>query len=729
MKQSINRLQPAWTQVSKEIKHQGRPWITAIAVTASVLALRLSGVLQTLEWQAQDQFFRMRPLEPRDEKIIIIGIDEADLRQVGQWPIADDRLANLLQTVQAAQPRAIGLDIYRDLVVAPGQAKLTQAYREIPNLIGIQQLHDQYGVGVAPPPVLQKLGQIGFNNVIYDADRKVRRSLLYWPEDGQYHESFALKLGLAYLKRQGIQPTADPRYPAYLRLGQAVFPRFEANQGAYVRADAGGYQILANFRGPGGNFRKVSLTDVLKGRATAELRDRIVLIGSTAVSLKDFSATPYDTDQNSVPGGMAGVEMQANFISQIINAAGAGRPLLKVWPEPVGWLWLLVWSGVGTIISWRLRSPHRAILAMGLAGLGLTGACYLAFLGSWLVPLVPPLLGLSGAAIVMTGYLAHTQEELRRSKEFLHRVINSIPDPVFVKNQDLHWIVMNEAYSKFIGRPLEELLEKSDHDVFPKQEADILQQQDRLVLEQKQEQEHEGKVTRDGIIYHIATKRSLHQDAAGNLFLVGVIRDITQRKFREDDLKRATVELARSNAELRLSQERLSYLANHDVLTGLPNRKCFYERMTQALDWAGSKRQILAVMFLDLDGFKQINDTLGHQVGDVLLQVVAKRLMGCLRASDTVARFGGDEFVVILPAIPGAQDAVRVANKILGTLSQGFVITGQKILVSTSIGISLYPHDGENVDRLLEQADIAMYHAKESGKNQFAFAAAPARFE
>ena len=722
MKQSTSRSPSLWITLHKIVGQLGKLSATALAVTGGVIAVKLSGALQTLEWQALDQFFRLRPLEPRDDRIIIVGIDELDLRRIGQWPIADELLAKVLQKVQAAQPKAIGLDIYRDLVVQPGHVALTKAYRNIPNLVGIQQLRDQQGSGVAPPPELHKLRQVGFNNVIYDADRKVRRSLLYWPEQGQVYESFALKLGLTYLQSQGIQSAAAPNHPDYLQVGQAIFPRFEANDGAYVRADAGGYQVLANFRGPSGSFRQVSLTDVLTDQVTAELHDRIVLIGSTAVSLKDFSATPYDTDQTSVLGGMAGVEMQANFISQIINAAGVGRPLLQVWADPFEWLWIFVWAETGTVISWRLRSPQLALLTIVGLGWGLTGICYLAFLGSWVIPLVPPLLALSGTAIVMTGFRARTQEELRRSKEFLYRVINSIPDPVFVKDRDLRWIVMNEAYSKFIGQPVADLLEKSDHDVFPKHEADVLQQQDRFVLEQKQEQEHEGKVTRNGILYHIATKRSLHEDAAGNLFLVGVIRDITQRKFREDDLKRATVELARSNAELRLSQERLSYLANHDVLTGLPNRKCFYERMTHALDWASSKRQVLAVMFLDLDGFKQINDTFGHQVGDVLLQVVAKRLMGCLRASDTVARLGGDEFVVILPAIPGAQDAVPVANKILGTLSQGFVITGQKILVSTSIGISLYPTDGEDIDRLLEQADTAMYQAKQNGKNQFAFA-------
>ena len=262
--------------------------------------------------------------------------------------------------------------------------------------------------------------------------------------------------------------------------------------------------------------------------------------------------------------------------------------------------------------------------------------------------------------------------------------------------------------------------------MFSPQEASVFRQQDQQVFSSEREQEHEEDFTdRQGVTYHIATKRSLHKDAAGNLFLVGVIRDMTARKRIEEELKRTATELIRSNAELEQSASQLRHLANHDVLTGLPNRKLFHERLEQAIEWAAENGQMIGLLFLDLDGFKLINDTCGHDVGDLLLQAIAKRLLGCLRGSDTVSRLGGDEFTVILPAIPTTQDAVRVAEKILITLAQPFAIEGNPIAVTLSIGISLYPQNGKTVDHLVKAADSAMYAVKESGKNRYEFAANP----
>ncbi|KAM3092346.1 CHASE2 domain-containing protein [Phormidesmis sp. 146-12] len=720
MMQSIRRQKHIWTKLVTSVWKRRRGWITASGVATCVLVIRLTGLLQSWELSTLDQFFRFRPLEPIDERIVIIGANEADLQRLG-FPIPDWALAELLRKIQAAQPRAIGLDFYRDLPVGTGYEQLIKAYEEIPNLIGIEQLKDREGSGVAPPPVLSKLGQVGFNNVVYDADRKIRRTLLYWQVDTQIRQSFSLKLALIYLKQKGIQEEASPANPRYLRLGRAVFPQFEFNDGVYVRADAGAYQILANYRGPSGFFKTVSIRDLMEGRASPEiLRDRIVLIGSTATSVKDFSATPYSSSWTGVPKLMAGVELQANFISQILSTTLDDRPLLKVWLEPVEWLWIWVWAVVGTRLSWRLRSPRRSGLAIGLGSLALMLMGYGGFLAGWIVPVVPPLLALASSAIVIISHIAHSEVELKRSKEFLHRIINTIPDPIFVKDNNHRWIVLNEAFSRFLGKPINELVEKSDYDLFPTHEADVFWQQDDLVFRYEHELEHEEEFTSlDGTTHQIATKRSLHKDAAGNLFLVGVIRDITQRKTIEEELRRTTAELSRSNAELRVSQDRLSYLANHDALTGLPNRNLFYERLNQCLTWAKTNEQMIALLFLDLDGFKQINDTLGHGVGDILLQAVAKRLNGCLRTSDTVARLGGDEFVIILPAIPDASDVEKVAEKILSTLAQSFAISGHTISVTTSVGISVYPNNGEEIEALIQQADDAMYQAKESGKNQF----------
>jgi diguanylate cyclase (GGDEF)-like protein/PAS domain S-box-containing protein len=315
------------------------------------------------------------------------------------------------------------------------------------------------------------------------------------------------------------------------------------------------------------------------------------------------------------------------------------------------------------------------------------------------------------------------QEELKRSKEFLHQVINTIPDPIFVKNEQHQWIVLNEAYSQLIGHPNHLLMEKSDYDFFPKHEADVFRQQDELVFQTQQSQESEEEFTDAyGETHLIATKRSFHKDAAGNYFLVGVIRDITQIKQREEQLKRTAAELSRSNSELKRKEDHLRFLAYHDPLTGLSNRKFFNEQLNESLAWAKNSNLLLGLLFIDLDGFKQVNDTLGHEIGDRLLVAVGQRLTNCLRGSDTVSRLGGDEFTVIVRAIPNVQVAAKVAEKILSTITEPIVLDGYTTKVSASIGISIYPINSRDSENLIKQADSAMYRAKHLGKNRYEFA-------
>jgi diguanylate cyclase (GGDEF)-like protein/PAS domain S-box-containing protein len=172
------------------------------------------------------------------------------------------------------------------------------------------------------------------------------------------------------------------------------------------------------------------------------------------------------------------------------------------------------------------------------------------------------------------------------------------------------------------------------------------------------------------------------------------------------------------------SEERLQFLASHDALTHLPNRALLQERIEQALLRAQRSHKKIAVLFIDLDRFKVINDTLGHQAGDMLLQEAARRLKECLRLSDTVARQGGDEFVVLVEDFADAQYLTAVARKIMSVLAQPFVLLNQELYISASIGISVYPEDGVDLFALLKNADVAMYRAKEHGKNTFHFYAA-----
>jgi diguanylate cyclase (GGDEF)-like protein/PAS domain S-box-containing protein len=706
-----------WASLKQQIWLGRRVLLTSASIATGILILRFAGLLQPVELAALDQCFRLRPPEPRDERVVIVGIDEAALQKLG-LPVPDAVLAQLLQKLQELKPRAIGLDIYRFQPVEPGFAELKKTLASMPNVVAIEKIPSHDDTGIPPLPALNSTNKVGFSNFIFDSDGKVRRSVLYWHVDGKPHKSLALQLALMYLAPEGITLKYGTVNSSLWRLGRGAFRIFERNDGAYVREDDGGYQVLVNFRGPAGTFRTVSLSDVLANRVPESVfRDRVVLIGSTAESLKDLFYTPY-----SAPSRTYGVEVHAHFVSQLLSAALDGRTFINVWPDPVEGLWIFVWSWTGAALSWRVRSSKWQALSMVLAAVTLTGICYLAFAAGWWLPFVPPVLALFGSAVAVTSYFAHLEQELKKSKEFLSTVINTIPDPIFVKDKHRRWIVLNQAFCQFIGRPCAELIEKSESDFFSPQEAEVFLLQDEAVFNSSHPLENEEKFTdARGKTYLIATKRSLHKDAAGNIFLVGVIRDITERKRMEEDLKRTAAELARSNEELKVSEHRLRHLADHDFLTGLPNRKLFYERLSQALEWAGTNSRLVALLFLDLDGFKGVNDTLGHEMGDSLLKAVALRLTGSLRASDTVSRLGGDEFTVILPAIPGMPDAAKVADKILDILSQTYLIDGHAVSVSCSIGIALYPLHGEDADTLINAADAAMYRAKQQGKNKYEF--------
>jgi diguanylate cyclase (GGDEF)-like protein len=174
-------------------------------------------------------------------------------------------------------------------------------------------------------------------------------------------------------------------------------------------------------------------------------------------------------------------------------------------------------------------------------------------------------------------------------------------------------------------------------------------------------------------------------------------------------------------SERKAAQERIEFLAHHDALTGLPNRLLLRDRVEQAQAQAVRLHSRVALLFLDLDRFKTINDSLGHPVGDALLKAVVDRLKGCVRESDTLSRQGGDEFVILLNDVRDSEAVARVADKIHQRMSEPIVLGSQSLNTSFSIGIALCPDDGEDFDSLLQKADTAMYHAKEAGRNGHRF--------
>jgi adenylate cyclase len=408
--------------------------ITVIGVTAAVLALQWSGSLQLLEWAILDRWFRRRPLESGESRVVIVTIDESDLSRLGRWPMSDATLAKLLEKLKQQQPAAIGLDLYRNFPVEPGHSELLKVFASTPGLIGVQKVvGDASGPVVNPPPVLRDRFQVAASDLVVDADGKVRRHLLSVRE-GRDKTILTLgtKLALTYLETQNIRLQTNGNTRT-LKLGKAKFLPLEKNAGGYVGVDVGGYQILSNFQRLRGGFPQISLADVLEDRIPANLmRGRIVLIGSTAESLGDRFYTPYTKNVRTT---WSGVEIHANLASQIVSSALNGRQMLKGIPEPLEWLWIGFWSSVGAALGWCVRTLRWAVIIIPATIGSLFGSAYLLFLGGWWIVAASPFLAVVSAGLASRSYLLW--KNLQLSHQELENYAQTLELKVQQRTQEL----------------------------------------------------------------------------------------------------------------------------------------------------------------------------------------------------------------------------------------------------------------------------------------------------
>jgi diguanylate cyclase (GGDEF)-like protein/PAS domain S-box-containing protein len=272
--------------------------------------------------------------------------------------------------------------------------------------------------------------------------------------------------------------------------------------------------------------------------------------------------------------------------------------------------------------------------------------------------------------------------------------------------------------------------------------AELIGRSTDAIYASREEWEQDGAFYTQMMAGGAVTEERLYRRRDGSLFwckLVGkaidaarphegsiwIYDDVTAEHAARESLQASRDALERAvaerTAELQAANERAQHLADHDALTGLPNRRLLEDRLTQALALSYRNRKLTAVMFVDLDRFKTINDSLGHAVGDVLLKEVAQRLVRQLRVGDTICRIGGDEFVVVLPEIKRSGDAAQVAQKVIEQLSQPVVVEERDLTVTPSIGIAVFPDDGRDAETLIRNADAAMYHAKEMGRANYQF--------
>ena len=314
---------------------------------------------------------------------------------------------------------------------------------------------------------------------------------------------------------------------------------------------------------------------------------------------------------------------------------------------------------------------------------------------------------LLGAVLVFRNISARRQMEnlLRESEERFHSAFDLAAIGMALVAVDGRFLQVNSSLSKIFGYSEEELLRSNlqmlthvdDHDKVRSHHLRQLLTDELPSFQIEVECYHKivGKM-----VWALLSASLVRNTAYEPQYFIIQIQDITDRRYAE---------------------QQLIYMANHDPLTGLLNRVQFHDRFTQTLSSVRRHKNKLALMFLDLDRFKLINDTLGHRLGDLLLQAVSDRLKRSVRTNDILARQGGDEFIVLLSDIDQIDDVARIAQKTLDMLTQPFTLEGNDIVVTASIGISIYPDDGENSQRLLTNADTAMYLAKERGKNNYQF--------
>ncbi|HNM39050.1 MAG TPA: EAL domain-containing protein, partial [Giesbergeria sp.] len=348
--------------------------------------------------------------------------------------------------------------------------------------------------------------------------------------------------------------------------------------------------------------------------------------------------------------------------------------------------------------AWTLSlAPTRGwVQRSGLMLEGLVGAAFSALLAylAWL------LYAMRLRDLELEALVAQRTSEILAAQRHLQATISAIPDLMFEVDLDGRYYSTHSPREELLARPSKELLGRTVHDVMPQAQAD-------RVLQALQEAHVKGWSMGAQIClpleigerwFELSVARKASATGEGPRFVV-ISRDVTDNK---------------------LAEEKVLQLAHFDALTGLPNRSLLADRCQQALGAAQRHGQCVALLFLDLDHFKNINDALGHRVGDALLCAVAQRLSGLLREQDTIARLGGDEFILVLPDTD-AVGAAHVAEKLLRAADQPFDIDAHELVITPSMGIAMYPQDGKDFDTLSRCADAAMYIAKQGGRNHYRF--------
>ena len=417
-----------WSRIYAELKLWFRAAPPGMFVLVVVILMRMAGGMQSLEFMFFDAMLYLRPPEQVDERVVIVGIDAKDIELVNQYPIPDGKIAELLTKLQTYKPRAIGLDLFKNVPIQPGGEELARVLKENTNIIGIEK--------ILPPGEVAahrslSSEQVGFADLLNDEDSKFRRYLLYTPdpknpqnpEKDKY--SLALRLVTRYLRAEGIRLETGINDPDTIMIRGKELPQISSDFGGYVDVNDGGLSILINFRNNPQPFRVISLGDVLSGKIGAELlRDRIILIGNRNMSAGDIfytSAVPT----SKLKGQIYGVEYHAHVVSEILSYVIDNRPMLSSWEDSGEYIWIIFWGFMPIALGRLTQSVWKNLLSVCVAIICLVTVGYvmLWLWGMW-IPIAPSFLILAVNGVGLSAFAFYQHDKFLQSqiKERQHTI-------------------------------------------------------------------------------------------------------------------------------------------------------------------------------------------------------------------------------------------------------------------------------------------------------------------
>ncbi len=638
----------------------------------------------------QSKFFA-REVNP---EIVIITIDDRSLESLGRWPWSRNIHTEFIDKLTEAEVRAIGLDILfldPDHDEPEADVRLAKAIQlngrtVLPGVIEMAEVASDVKVRLPIPELAEAAALLGHVNVNLSKAGVARGIHLHANINSAIHIP-------AFAKALMNIGTANSKHTVVTEQGLG-YPEAE-------KFTPFTHFVRIPFSGSAGHYQALSYIDVLRSeKLRKKLYGKYVLVGLNATGLGARFATSVSSSSEL----MSGVEFNANALDMLLQQ----KPIL-----PLNRLWALLLTIVLVffpVYSYRffLSGWSTLFIAIFFILLSFSISCFLLFVHHlWFEPAAVILTLSLGYLLWSSRHLDVVSQMLFQEKQQANATLLAIGDAVVTTDKQGNIEFMNPAAENLVGHSLTKAKGQRFEMVFPIKKSEECNQ-----------------------LYNVITRNSIHADVF-NKAQIECLIDSSGKKHavqlsanpvhdRSGVISGIVYGISDLTDMLNISQ-RMAHIATHDSLTELPNRVLMHDRLTQAINVAGRSGKHIAILFIDLDGFKKVNDGLGHTGGDLLLKEIAKRLQESVRQVDTTARWGGDEFVIMLENLAHEEYVVEIAEKIIYNSSQPFNIFDQEVFVTPSIGISLFPKDGETADGLLARADAAMYGVKDSGRNAFSF--------